>query len=279
MSYQDWVFSIHLLFAATLVGGFVMSWIVLIALRSVDAAGETLSSTALQSSAQGRNGPLELAAIVETIAEPVLGKTLDVTIRSWNAGAEQLYGYSADEVVGKKIDILVPPECVAEIDEILERLRRGETIKQLETVRRRRDGTSVDVSLSITPVRSSFGNILGASAIHYDISERKRREEVQRFLAEASRLLAASVDHRETLPKVASLTLRIADSCVIEAFDAAGSLTEIAIANREPAKMELQREMRRRCQRGRHGERSRCVARVGSRRVDVQHRRRTASLR
>jgi len=198
------------------------------------------------SSVQGSNGPLELAAIVETMAEPVLGKTLDGKIRSWNAGAEQLYGYSADEVIGKKIDILVPLERVAEIDEILERLRCGETIKQFETIRRRKDGTKVDVSLSITPVRNSSGKIIGASAIHYDISGRKRREEVQRFLAEASRLLAASVDHRETLPKVASLTLRIADSCVIEAFDAAGSLTEIAIANSEPAKMELQREMRRR---------------------------------
>jgi PAS domain S-box-containing protein len=189
---------------------------------------------------------LELAAIVETLSDPVLGKTLDGTIRSWNAGAEQLYGYSADEILGKKINILVPPERDAEIEEILERLRRGETIKQFETVRRRKDGTAVDVSLVITPVRNSSGDIIGASAIQHDISERKRREEVQCFLAEASRLLAASVDGRETLPRVASLSLRIADSCVIEAFDAAGALTEIAIANRDPAKMELQREMRRR---------------------------------
>jgi PAS domain S-box-containing protein len=198
------------------------------------------------SSGQGSQDLLELAAIVETQSEPVLGKTLDGTIRSWNAGAEQLYGYSADEIVGKKIDILVPAERVAEIEEILERLRRGEAIKQLETIRRRKDGTDVDVSLSITPIRNTSGDIIGASAIQHDISERKRREQVQRLLAEASRLLAAKVDHRETLPKVAALTLQIADWCVIETFDAAGSLTEVAIAHRLPAKVELLREMRRR---------------------------------
>jgi PAS domain S-box-containing protein len=200
----------------------------------------------MESSEQGSEDLLELAAIVDTLSEPVLGKTLDGTIRSWNAGAEQLYGYSADEIIGKKINILVPPERDAEIEGILERLRRGETIKQFETVRRRKDGTVVDVSLVITPVRKSSGDIIGASAIQHDISERKRRERVQRFLAEASRLLAANVDHRVTLPKVADLTLQIADGCVIELYDAAGSLTEVALANRVPAKVELLRAMRRR---------------------------------
>ena len=199
-----------------------------------------------EASIRGSQDLLELAAIVETQSEPVLAKTLDGTIRSWNVGAEELYGYTAEEIVGKKIDILVPAERVGEIEDILGRLGRGETIRQFETVRRRKDGTTVDISLSITPVRDASGVIIGASAIQHDISERKRREDVQRFLAEASRLLATSIDHRETLPKIASLTLRIADSCVIEAFDAAGLLTEIAIANREPGKIRLQRHMRRR---------------------------------
>jgi PAS domain S-box-containing protein len=199
-----------------------------------------------QVTGQASQDLLELAAIVDTLSEPVLGKTLDGTIRSWNTGAEQLYGYSADEIIGKRIDILVPTERVGEIERILERLRRGEAIKQFETIRRRKDGTNVDVSLSINPIRNSSGDIIGASAIQHDISERKRREQVQRFLAEASRLLAANFDHRETLPKVATLTLEIADWCVIETYDAAGSLREIAIANRAPARVELVREMRRR---------------------------------
>jgi PAS domain S-box-containing protein len=199
-----------------------------------------------ESSVRGSHDLLELTAIVETQSEPVLGKTLDGTIRSWNVGAEELYGYSAEEIVGKKIDILVPAERAGEIEGILERLRRGETIRQFETVRRRKDGTTVDISLSITPVRTASGTIIGASAIQHDISERKRREDVQHFLAEASRLLATSVDHHETLPKVAALTLEIADCCIIETFDAAGSLSEVAIAHRLPAKVELLREMRRR---------------------------------
>ena len=187
---------------------------------------------------------LELAALVATMSDPVLGKTLDGTICSWNAGAERLYGYSADEIVGKKIDTLVPPERVAEIEEILERLRQGKTITQYETVRRRKDGSDVDVSLSITPVRNSSGDIIGASAVQHDISERKRREEIQSFLAEASRVLSASLDHRKTLPDLAHLTLRIADGCVVELTDASGALTQVAIAHRVPEKEELMREMR-----------------------------------
>ena len=99
---------------------------------------------------------LELAAIVETLSDPVLGKTLDGTIRSWNAGAEQFYGYSADEIVGKKIDVLVPAERVAEIEDILERLRRGEAIKQFETIRRRKDGTDVEAPLRSALIQSGI---------------------------------------------------------------------------------------------------------------------------
>ena len=204
---------------------------------------ETLSTRSREQRSQDL---LELAAIVETQSEPVLSVTVDGTVRSWNAGAEELYGYSSDEIVGQKVYILAPPARAAEAEEIMERLRRGESIKQLETVRRRKDGTDVEISLSVTPIRNSSGDVIGASAIQHDISERKRREQVQRFLAEASRRLAANVDPRETLPQVASLTLQIADCCVIETFDAAGALTEVAIAHRLPAKVELLREMRRR---------------------------------
>ena len=78
---------------------------------------------------------LDLAAVVETLDDPALATTLDGTIRGWNAGAERLFGYCAAEIVGKKIDTLVPPERVDEIEELLERLRRGGTITQYETVR------------------------------------------------------------------------------------------------------------------------------------------------
>lgn len=189
---------------------------------------------------------LDLAAIVEALAEPVLTNTLDGTIHSWNLGAEQLYGYRADEVVGKKVTMLVPPERRAESEEILARVRRGEEIRQLETVRRRKDGSDVDVSVNITPIRSASGEIIGASAVQHDISERKRREDIQSFLVEASRLLTANLDHHESLPEIAALALlRVADGCVVEIADADGGLTQAAVAHREPAKAELMREMRR----------------------------------
>ena len=187
-----------------------------------------------------------LTVIADTLTDPIIGKALDGTIHSWSAGAEELYGYRAEEVVGKPISILAPPERVGEIEDILERVSRGESIRQFETVRRRKDGSDVDVSLSITPVRNPSAEIVGASAVAHDISGRKRREEVQSFLAEASRLLAVNVDHYETLPEVASLTLlRIADGCIVEVADAAGMLTQVAIAHRVPEKVELMREMRR----------------------------------
>jgi PAS domain S-box-containing protein len=182
---------------------------------------------ATKSSGQESQDRLGLAAIAETLSDPVFATALDGKIHSWNAAAEQLYGYSAEEIVGKPVSILAPPERAGEIEEILARWRRGETIKHFETVRRRKDGADVDVSLSITPVRSPSGDIVGASTVAHDISERKRREEVQSFLAEASRLLALNIDHCETLPTVASLTLRVADCCLVEMADATGSLTQV----------------------------------------------------
>ena len=156
---------------------------------------------------------LELAAIAEALSDPVVG-ALDGTIHGWNAGAEQLFGYRAEEVFGKPVSILYPPERLGELEEILACLRRGEAIEQFDTVRRRKDGTDVQVSLSISPVRTQAGEIVGAAIVH-DISDRKRREDFQSFLVEASRLLAVNLDYRETLSRVAHLTLSdLADWCL-----------------------------------------------------------------
>jgi PAS domain S-box-containing protein len=187
---------------------------------------------------------LALTAIVDGLSDPVFGKGLDGTIRSWNAGAEHLYGYRADEIVGRPVGLLAPPGRAAEIASILERLRRGEAIEEFDTVRRRKDGTEVQVALSISPVRNPAGTIVGAATIAHDIGERKRREELYRFLAEASRLLALEVDVRETLSRVASLTLTgLADCCLVELADD-GALSEVALAQREPAQAALLRALR-----------------------------------
>jgi PAS domain S-box-containing protein len=95
---------------------------------------------------------------------------------SWNRGAEKLFGYTAAEVIGKSIMILIPPDRAYEEPQILERIRRGERLDHYETVRRCKDGHEIDISLSISPIRDKTGKIIGASKIARDISERKRIE-------------------------------------------------------------------------------------------------------
>jgi len=128
-----------------------------------------------------------LAAIVESSDDVIIGKTLDGIITSWNRGAERIYGYSADEAVGQPISMLVPPDRPDEIPRILESLRRGEKIDHFETVRVTKDGRKLDISLSVSPIRNSAGDIVGASTIARDITERKRSEAALRQVREAER--------------------------------------------------------------------------------------------
>jgi PAS domain S-box-containing protein len=117
-----------------------------------------------------------LAAIVESSDDAVIGMTLDGKMTSWNRGAEALYEYTAAEVIGQPITLLCPPEIPDEIPALLERLARGERIAHYETQRVRKDGTRLDVSLTVSPIRESTGRIIGASKIARDITERKRLE-------------------------------------------------------------------------------------------------------
>jgi PAS domain S-box-containing protein len=118
--------------------------------------------------------PEFLAAIVDSSDDAIIGKTLDGTITSWNRGAERLYGYTAAEAIGQPITLLVPADLPDEIPAILERLRHGERIDHYKTVRVRRDGQRVSISVTISPVRAADGTIIGASAIARDISEQER---------------------------------------------------------------------------------------------------------
>lgn len=124
-----------------------------------------------------------LAAIVDSSEDAILSKTLDGTITSWNKGAERIYGYTPGEVIGKNISILVPPDHSDEIPKILECVKNGELVRHYETVRRRRDGSIIDVSLTVSPVRNLDGDIIGASTVARDISEEKRIKAERQFLA------------------------------------------------------------------------------------------------
>jgi PAS domain S-box-containing protein len=121
-----------------------------------------------------------LAAIVESSDDAIVGKTLDGVITSWNQGAEKLYGYSAEEVKGKPVSILLPPDRPEELTQILERVKRGEPVQRYETERKREDDKIIDVSLTVSAIRDPTGRIVGASTIARDITERKRAEEALR---------------------------------------------------------------------------------------------------
>jgi PAS domain S-box-containing protein len=121
-----------------------------------------------------------LAAIVESSDDAIISKSLDGIIQTWNRGAERVFGYTADEVIGQPVTILMPPERVDEEPGILARIRRGERIEHYETVRRRKDGSLIDISLTVSPMRDRNGRVTGASKIARDITERKRAENVVR---------------------------------------------------------------------------------------------------
>src|SRR5438093_450138 len=133
--------------------------------------------------------PQRRASIVDSSDDANVSKDLDGIITSWNKGAERICGYMAEEIIGKSIKVLIPSEYHAEEDTILERIRRGQRIDHYETIRQRKHGSLINISLTVSPVRNLQGKIIGASKIARDITERKRSE------AQIS-LLAREAEHR-----------------------------------------------------------------------------------
>ncbi len=131
---------------------------------------------------QDEEARVRLAAIVESSDDAIISKSLDGIVTSWNAAAERLFGYRAEEMVGYSIRRILPPDRQHEEDQILERLRRGEQIDHFETVRQTKDGRRLEVSVTISPIRDAHGTIIGASKIARDITARKQAEvELQRI--------------------------------------------------------------------------------------------------
>jgi len=129
--------------------------------------------------------PYWLPAIVESADDAIISKTLEGIITSWNRAAERIFGYRPDEVIGKSILIIIPPELHSEETHILSRIRRGERIEHFETIRLHKDGTPRHISLTVSPIRTPEGKVIGASKIARDITDRLRAEEErQRLLLE-----------------------------------------------------------------------------------------------
>ena len=170
-----------------------------------------------------------LSAIVESSTDAIVGKNLDSIITSWNRGAERLFGYTETEAIGKSVAMLIPPERLDEETAIIESIRRGEHVDHFESVRIRKDGSPVQVSPAISPIRNAEGRVVGASKIARDIGEQKRVEAHREFLV-------AELNHRvkntlATVQSVASQTLR--QSASLEDFKTAfnGRLRALARAH------------------------------------------------
>jgi PAS domain S-box-containing protein len=146
-----------------------------------DASGSTVAvvTTVIQNTAASDADVhrARLAAIVVTSDDAIISKTLDGTIESWNASAERIFGFTAEEAIGQHIMLIVPPDRIEEEEAVLAPLRRGEKIEHFETVRRRKDGRLVDVSLTVSPIKGSDGRIIGASKVARDITERRLAHE------------------------------------------------------------------------------------------------------
>jgi PAS domain S-box-containing protein len=125
---------------------------------------------------QTENTTAYLASLVESSDDAIIGQTLDGTIVSWNMGAERLYQYHIDEVLGRTISLLTPENRPQELPELMERIGKGEHVEGFETLRVRKDGTPVEVWLTLSPIKDAAGRVIGASSIARDITQRKREE-------------------------------------------------------------------------------------------------------
>jgi PAS domain S-box-containing protein len=158
-----------------------------------DAAGELIGAVNMLIDITDRKRAEEikqrLAAIVQFSDDAIISKNLQGTIESWNAGAERIFGYTANEAIGQSIEILIPPDRLGEEPKIIGHIRRGERVDHYETVRRRKDGSLIDISLTVSPIMDENGAVIGASKIARDITERHRAQEQRE-------LLFREMDHR-----------------------------------------------------------------------------------
>lgn len=145
---------------------------------------------------RGRDAAQRLAAIVESSDDAIISKNLDGIIQSWNQGAERIFGYAPEEVIGKSILIIIPPERQQEETLILGRVRSGQRVDHFDTVRRRKDGTLLDISLTVSPVRSADGKIIGASKIARDVTERKLADKKLHELKDHLARMNAELENR-----------------------------------------------------------------------------------
>ncbi len=160
-------------------------------LRTIEQVGKQIGGFVRRVRKEADAG--HLAAIIDSTDDAIVSKDLQGNIRSWNAGAERMFGYSASEMIGQSIRLIIPPDRQQEEDQVLGKVQRGEYVKHFETVRRRKDGSDIPISLTVSPIRDTAGRIIGASKIARDITDQKRAEEAVSRSEERQRALIAAI--------------------------------------------------------------------------------------
>ena len=197
-------------------------------------------------SAEAERFRQHLAEVVRGTQDAVLSKDLDGIVTTWNPAAARLYGYSAEEAVGRHISFLVPLDHKDEEKVILERVKRGERLDTYETERIRADGTRVAVSLTVSPIRSPMRGLIGASVVARDITAEVRRRRAQEFLVAASRLLDSSLDPKETARTIVSTAVpELAEICLIDFRRPDGWLGDTVVAGANPEMAKRLEQIRR----------------------------------
>jgi PAS domain S-box-containing protein len=181
-----------------------------------------------------------LAAIVDSSEDAIVSKNLDGVITSWNAGAERLFGYTAKEAVGQPITMIIPLERRSEETIILARLRQGERIEHFDTVRLRKDGTKLEISLTISPIRNAAGKIIGASKIARDISARKR---VERELHESEQRFRTLADALDTQVQFRTQELRRRNAEILQQSDQLRDLSGRLMATQDEERRRIARDL------------------------------------
>jgi PAS domain S-box-containing protein len=159
-----------------------------------------------------------LAAIVESSDDAIVSWTLQGNIVSWNSGAERMYGYCAEEVLGKQATLLLPPHNIDEPPHLIERIKRGERIMHYETVRIRKNGTLIEVSLSVSPIREQNGNLTGISVIGRDITERKQAENELKALRQEAQDLRQALEERKVIERAKGILMKRSELDEPDAF-------------------------------------------------------------
>ncbi|HWB22367.1 MAG TPA: PAS domain S-box protein [Gaiellaceae bacterium] len=196
------------------------------------------------------SGVSEFEAIVKSAEDAILSKSLDGTILSWNHSAERIYGYTAAEAIGQSVSILLPPERSTEVTEILDRLRRGERIGQLETVRVRKDGTRIDVSLTVSPIIDTRGAVVGATSIARDMRSQKEAEARIHLLAEIVEASADAILSRDLDGIVTSWNAGAERLFGYTAEEMVGSHIDLLTGEMSPDLRELREKMNRGAEQG-----------------------------